>query len=180
VASKPKDPDPGYLAEYDFIREGMRQDQRERQGFLGFTLAASGLVLGLLMDSGQQRSPGEACFLVGLVALVALVAEQLTIRASQGVATAGSYLRVFIEPYVGGLEYQGRNLRFEMKGRVSSSRGFAYAYSAVTIAFVSAWFAAPIDGRTFLQTGFVAVAAAASSYQVGRLVSASRRPQDNI
>jgi hypothetical protein len=25
----------GYLAEFDFIREGMRQDQRERQGFLG-------------------------------------------------------------------------------------------------------------------------------------------------
>jgi hypothetical protein len=77
----------GYLAEFDFIREGMRQDQRERQGFLGFALAASGLVLGLLMRSTPSRSATEACFLVGLAAVVILVAERLTIRASQGVAS---------------------------------------------------------------------------------------------
>jgi hypothetical protein len=132
------------------------------------------------MDSDPQRSATEVCFLVGLVALVTLVAEQLTIRASQGVATAGAYMRVFIEPHVEGLEYQRRNVEFEMKGRVSSSRGFAYAYSAVTAAFVLAWFAAPVDGRTRWQTGLILLGALASAYQVGRLLSASRRPQSNI
>jgi hypothetical protein len=119
----------GYLAEFDFIREGMRQDQRERQGFLGFALAASGLVLGLLMRSTPARSATQACFLVGLAAVVTLVAERLTIRASQGVASAGCYLRVFVEPHTDGLEYQGRNQAFvrKMKGSVSASRGFGYA-----------------------------------------------------
>jgi len=50
-----KDLEAGYLAEFDFVRERMRQDQRERQGFLGFTLAAAGLVLGLLMDADGER-----------------------------------------------------------------------------------------------------------------------------
>jgi hypothetical protein len=36
----------GYLAEFDFIREGMRQDQRERQGFLGFASAQGPLLTG--------------------------------------------------------------------------------------------------------------------------------------
>src|SRR5688572_7414672 len=101
----------------------MRGDQRERHGFLGFTLAASGLVLGLLMNSDAHRSPWQACFLVGLVAVVTLAAEQLTIRASQGVATAGAYLRLFVEPNVEGLAYQRRNVDFNMKRRVSASRG---------------------------------------------------------
>lgn len=83
----------GYLAEFDFIREGMRQDQRERHGFLAFALAGSGLILGLLMRS-SARTAEQTCFLVGLAAIVTIVAQILTIRASQGVASAGAYLRL--------------------------------------------------------------------------------------
>lgn len=97
-----------YLAEYEFVREGVRQDQRERLAFLGFALAACGLILGLLMRSPHGRSATQVWFLVGLAALVALVAERLTIRASNGVLSGGTYIRFFIEPNVRGLRYQGR------------------------------------------------------------------------
>ena len=147
TSPKPLD---GYLAEFDFIHDGMRQDQRERHGFLGFTLAASGLVLGLLMRAKPPLEPPQVFYLVGLVALVACVAERLTLRSSQGVATAGAYLRLFVEPKVDGLRYQCRNQVFlrTLNGNVSSSRGFAIAYLGVTIAFGLAWFIAPIKAGT--------------------------------
>jgi hypothetical protein len=132
VAESRKQSVEGYLAEFQFIHEGMRQDQRERHGFLGFTLAANGLVLGLLIGSDPPLKPLQVFYLVSLVALVTLVAERLTRRASQGVATAGIYLRLFVEPHVEGLRYQRRNTSFLriLKGNVSSSRGFAIAYRA--------------------------------------------------
>jgi hypothetical protein len=168
----------GYLAEYDFIREGMRQDQRERQGFLGFALAASGLILGLLMRSSPPRSPTEACFLVGLTAGVTLVAERLTIRASQGVASGGAYMHLFIEPHVEGLAFQRRNRRFlhTLRGSTSASRGFAFAYFGLTIAFVLAWLAAPVHGgREAWQTGVVGLLATVSLLQAARLLWTSLR-----
>lgn len=55
-----------YLAEYEFVREGVRQDQRERLAFLGFALAAGGLILGLLMRSPQGRSATQVWFLLAL------------------------------------------------------------------------------------------------------------------
>jgi hypothetical protein len=175
VPDSPKAPAAGYLAEYEFIHVGMRQDQRERQGFLAFTLAASGLVLGLLMKANPKLPAEQACFLIGLVAGVTLVAEQLTIRASQGIGTAGAYMRIFIEPHVEGLEYQSRNPHFEMSGNVSSSRGFAWAYVAVTIAFVVAWFVAPVKehDRECWQTLIVVVLALGSLGQIRRLLSAT-------
>src|SRR4051794_8767068 len=92
VAEAPDDTT-GYRAEWEFIREGMRQDQRERHGFLAFTLAANGVILGLLMKSDEPKHLAkEACFLVGYAAIVTLAAEHLTMRASQGVATAGAYI----------------------------------------------------------------------------------------
>jgi len=163
----------GYLAEFDFIREGMRQDQRERQAFLGFALAASGLILGLLMRADPPRSPTQVCFLVGLAAGVTLVAERLTIRASRGVASAGAYLRVFVEPHVEGLEYQGRNPSYikKMRGAASASRGLGLAYVGLTVAFILAWFAAPVDGsREWWQTGAVGFIGAASCSQAFRLI----------
>lgn len=162
-----------YLAEYDFIREGMRQDQRERQGFLGFALAASGLILGLLMRSSPPRSATQACFLVGLAAGVTLVAERLTIRASEGVASAGAYMRLFLEPRVEGLAFQRRNPLYlkQIKGTASASRGFGYAYLALTAAFVLAWLAAPLhDHRQWWQTSVVVLFALASLIQAGRLI----------
>lgn len=150
------DPAPGYAMEYDFIREGMRQDQRERHGFLGFTLAAHGLILGLLMRSTPARTAMDAWFLLSLAAVVTIAAELLTIRASQGVATAGAYLRVFVEPHVGGLGYQRRSRDFALRGRISSSLAFGWAYLLVTIGFVVAWFEARVTGgRTIWETGVI-------------------------
>jgi hypothetical protein len=166
----------GYLAEFDFIREGMRQDQRERQAFLGFSLAASGVILGLLMRASPARTPTQACFLVGLAAIVTIVAEELTIRASQGVASAGAYLRVFVEPHVTGLLYQGRNARYLAKahGRTSASRGFGIAYGALSAAFVLAWFAAPVNGgRELWQTSVVSLLGLYGALRAGGLIRAS-------
>jgi hypothetical protein len=146
----------GYEMEFEFIHTGMRQDQRERQGFLGFTLAANGLILGLLMRTTPERTAKQVWFLVVLAAIVTLVAERLTIRASQGVATAGSYIRTFIEPHFNGLKYQRRNRNFKMKGNVSSSHGFAFAYLLVTVGVLSTWFLVPPPdkgGHTWPETG---------------------------
>jgi len=167
----------GYLKEFDFIREGMRQDQRERQGFLGFALAASGLILGLLMRSPPTRSPTEVCFLVGLAAIVTIVAEKLTIRASLGVASAGIYLRLFVEPHVQGLDFQRRHALYvsSAKGSVSASRGFGIAYAVLSVAFVLAWFAAPIEhgGRQWWQTTVIVILGLYSLYQAGELIRRS-------
>jgi hypothetical protein len=59
------DPIAGYLTEHDFIGEHIRHSQRGRHGFLAFSLAATGLLLGLLMRSTPPRSPTEAYFLPG-------------------------------------------------------------------------------------------------------------------
>jgi len=48
------------LAEFEFLREGMRQDQRERLAFLGFALAASSTVLGLLRACRASRGCGAS------------------------------------------------------------------------------------------------------------------------
>lgn len=71
-----------YLAEFEFIREGLRQDQRERQVFLGFALTAGGIVLGLLVRPGSNPSAGQALFLIGIVGAITVVAEILTSRSS--------------------------------------------------------------------------------------------------
>jgi hypothetical protein len=111
------------LAEFEFIREGLRQDQRERQVFLGLALAASGTVLGLLVRPGTVPSAHQALVLVVIAAAVTIVAEVLTMRATLGVASAGVYLRIFVEPYVDGLAFQSRNRGFldNMDSRISAS-----------------------------------------------------------
>jgi predicted kinase len=50
----------------------------------------------------------------------------------------------------------------------------------VTAAFVLAWFAAPVQGRTSWQTGLVGLGALASTWQILRLWLASRRPQHQV
>jgi hypothetical protein len=172
-----------YLAEYEFIREGMRQDQRERHGFLGFALAASGLILGLIMRSEPQRTASQVCFLVCLAAIVILVAERLTIRASQGVASGGAYMRLAIEPNVPGLEFQARNREFIAKvgGVVSASQGFALAYLTLTAAFVAAWVVAPVTGdRTFWHSAVIGVLALVSAKQSLRLLRSSSIEWSNV
>jgi hypothetical protein len=144
----------GLLAEFDFIREGMRQDQRERLVFLGFALASSGAVLGLLVRDHQHLPSGAQAFVLILVALaIAIVAEVMTIRATIGVASAGHYIREFIEPRAAGLRFQERNRHFLdelkaprprmgrlMRSSVSASWGLAIAYGVLTVALAVAWF----------------------------------------
>lgn len=151
----------GYRLEFEFVREGMRQDQRERQTFLGFALAANGAVLGLLVRPIKEgRSPGQALFLIAIGAAITIVAEVLTMRATLGVASAGVYLRKFIEPHVPGLAFQARNRLFldRVGARISSSWGFAVAYGMLTTAFLVSWFTVDIStARTPLQTALVAL-----------------------
>jgi hypothetical protein len=163
----------GYLAEYNYIRETMRQDQRERQGFLAFSLAASGLILGLLMRSTPPRSATEVCFLVGMAAGVLLVAEQMTLRAAHAISSGGTYIGLFIEPHVEGLDFQRRYPLFveRAKGSTSASRSFAFAYCTLTTAFILAWLAAPVhDERQWWQTVLVATLGIASLTQVWKLM----------
>jgi hypothetical protein len=144
------------LAEFDFIREGMRQDQRERLAFLGFVLAATTAVLGLLVrDSKHLPSSEQAFVLIGIALLVALVGELLTIRATVGVANAGHYIRLFIEQKVPELRFQTRNSQFVselregqdnrgwrglMRASVSASSGLAIAYAVLTAGLLVVWF----------------------------------------
>ncbi len=149
----------GYLAEYEFIREGLRQDQRERQVFLGLALAAGAVVLGLVVRPKEVPTPAEALFLIGIGMSITIVAQLLTIRATVGVASAGVYLREFVEPNVPGLRFQKRNRQFlerlssDRSGRrgldfmgaaVSSSWGLAIAYGLLAGGFVLAWFTVDI------------------------------------
>ncbi|HEU4720312.1 MAG TPA: hypothetical protein VFS59_03035 [Gemmatimonadaceae bacterium] len=143
------------LAEYGFLCEAIRQSQRERVGFLGFALAASGLILGLLMKAAPARTPAQACFLVALAAMVTIVAERLTIRASNGVASSATYVRLFLEPALPGLRYQQRHDAYKRQPErsVGAARGFGIAYVALTAAFAAAWVAAPTHGgRAWWQT----------------------------
>jgi hypothetical protein len=146
----------GLLAEFEFIREGLRQDQRERQVFLGFALAASGTVLGLLVRPGTVPSPNQVLVFVLIAGAVTIVAEVLTIRATLGVASAGVYLRIFVEPYVDGLAFQSRNRRFldNMDSRISASWGFAVAYLMLSFALALAWFSVHLSSpRGVWQSG---------------------------
>jgi len=154
-----------YLAEFEFIREGLRQDQRERQVFLGFALTAGGVVLGLLVRPGSTPSAGQALFLIGIVGAITVVAEVLTIRATMGVASAGLYLRDFIEPKVPELKFQKRNREFleHMDHRVSASWGLAIAYGTLTAGLPLAWFTIHLSSaRSPLQTVVVLLVAAVS------------------
>jgi hypothetical protein len=163
----------GYLAEFEFIREGMRQDQRERHGFLGFTLATNGLVLGLVIREEPPYAATEVCVLLCVTMVVTLIAERMTRRASLGVASAGAYIRLFIEPHVSGLAYQGRNPDYIkiIRNAGSASRAFGLAYFAVTLVGVLAWLALPVEGpREGWQSAVLAVVAGLSFIQVAQLV----------
>lgn len=174
------------LAEFEFLREGMRQDQRERLVFLGFALAASSTVLGLIAhNSAHPLSSSQAFVLVVIALSIAVVAEVLTIRATTGVASAGHYLREFIEPNTsGGLQFQTRNrqfldrlqegnpgerrpkrlVRFVMRASVSGSWGLAVAYVILTAGLLAAWFIADISGSRWGWRGGTVVFGASVSF----------------
>jgi hypothetical protein len=73
---------------------------------------------------------------------------------------------------VEGLDYHRRNDLFlrKARGTATAGRGFAFAYFALTAAFVLTWLAAPLQGgRQWWQTFLVGLLAVASLFQVGRL-----------
>jgi hypothetical protein len=165
MSTEGRRPIDGLLAEFEFMREGLRQDQRERQVFLGFALAASGTLLGLLVRPATFPSANQALIFVVIAAAVTIVAEVLTMRATLGVASAGVYLRIFVEPYVDGLAFQGRNRRFleNMDSRISASWGFAIAYLMLTFALALTWFSAHLSSpRGVWQSAIVLLAAVVS------------------
>jgi hypothetical protein len=162
----------GYLAEHYQLGEYIRHTRRERDGYLAFSLAGSGLVLGLLMRSRPPRSCTEACFLVGLAAGVALVAERMTIRATRGLGNVIPYLRIFVEPEIEGLGFNGRyaSFRRDVRHQASTAGGLSFAYLGLTAAFLLAWFAAPVeDGRQWWQTAVVGALTVASLVQIANL-----------
>lgn len=167
----------GYLAEYRYLGTYVHQTLRERHGFLALSLAGSGFILGLLMRSTPTKSPGEACFLVALAASVTLVAERMTIRATQGIANILAYFRLFLEPQVPGLGFYVRYASFRgktplsgVRRRVSGARDLVYAYLTLTAAFLLAWLAAPVQGhRQWWQTALVGALGAISLVQTVHL-----------
>ena len=174
------------LAEFEFLREGMRQDQRERLAFLGFALAASSTVLGLLArDSTKPLSSSHAFVLIVIALSIAIVAEVLTIRATTSVASAGHYLREFVEPNTsGGLQFQTRHrqflerlqegspegrspkrlVRFVMRASVSGSWGLAVAYFILTAGILTAWFIVDISGSRWGWRGGTVIFGACVSF----------------
>jgi hypothetical protein len=173
VIESAKDSIAGYLVEYETLAEAIRQTQRELNSFLALSLAASGLILGLLMRTTTPRSPAEACFLISLAAGVTLVAERMTIRGTQKVRSIREYLRIFVEPYVDGLDYHRRTALFltTVRARARGGHTITFAYAGLTAAFVLAWLAAPVEsGRQWWHTCLVGVLGAASLVQVGQLI----------
>jgi membrane protein YdbS with pleckstrin-like domain len=155
------------LAEFNFLHEGLRQDQRDRRVFLGFALAANAAVLGLLMRPDANPSATQALFLVGIVAILTIVAELMTVRATLGVVSTGVYLRKFVEPEVPGLQFQTMNQEYlrHMDQRVGASWGFAIAYSGLTAGFVLAWLVVDVD-KCWWQHALVALATGISVRQI--------------
>jgi hypothetical protein len=166
------------LADFEFVREGLRQDQRERHGFLAFALAACGTILGLLVRPASTPSSDQALVLLLIAASITIVAEVLTIRATLGVASAGVYLRMFVESPDSGLKFQTRNRRFlrHMDSRISASWGFAVAYLMLTGALAFAWFTIPLHSpRGVFRSGAVIAIVLISTGLTAALSWSSRR-----
>lgn len=149
------------LAEFAFITDGMRQDQRERLAVLGFALAASSAVLGLLVrQTTKPPSSTQGFILLGIAVAITLVAELMTIRATIGVASGGHYLRLFIESEVPELRFQTRRPHFLaalgaqtakrlprslLRSSVHAASGFAIAYGVLTVGLEIAWFSVDLS-----------------------------------
>jgi hypothetical protein len=153
-------PTEALLAEFAFITDGIRQDQRERLAILGFTLAANSAILGLLAHQATNRlSASQALILLGIALAIIFVADVMTIRATIGVASAGHYLRLFVEPKVPGLYFQTRHPRFlealRWQGRfvpgtfirssVHTASGLAVAYGVLAAGLVGTWFSVDVS-----------------------------------
>jgi hypothetical protein len=128
----------GLLAEFAFVTDGMRQNQRERQTYLAFTLAATGVLLGILLGDDSQQTSSAYFFVVALAGVVVVTAEVLTIRSTRGVTSHAAYIRYFIEERVPDLRLQNRMAEFP-KRPVGTARGLGFVYLALAAALPFAW-----------------------------------------
>lgn len=136
------EPQEGRLAELAFLQEGLRQNQRERQVFLGFAITATATLLGLLLHGHPDPSRSESFILVALTGLIIVVAEFLTIRSTIGVRSGAAYIRLFIEPHIPGTGYETRLATFAKKSPrlTGAALGLGVAYAALASAPPYAWF----------------------------------------
>jgi hypothetical protein len=86
---------PGLLAEVEYIHEGLRQNQRERQVCLGFAIAATAALIGFLLQ-GEELDGSASFLIVAVIGLVIFGAEVLTVRSTIGVGSAAAYKRLFL------------------------------------------------------------------------------------
>jgi hypothetical protein len=170
-------PSTGYLAEYNYLGTYVHQSIRERQRLLAFSLAANGLILGLLIRSSTPKTASQACFLVALGAGVTLAAELMTIRATQSIANITAYLRLFIEPHVEGLSFYTRYEQFRegrpfrgIRRKAHGAYDFVCAYLVLTAVYIPTWLLAPVQQQgKFWETAIIIALSVASLLQVIRL-----------
>jgi hypothetical protein len=109
------EPSDGVLQEYERLCNDFLQYKRDRLFVLGFTFTAAGAVIGIV---AQERVPEQTSIttaslslIVGLLSfslLVVLAALVLTARYTEAIERLASYMRVFIEPEVRGLNWETR------------------------------------------------------------------------
>jgi hypothetical protein len=133
----------GLHAEWRDARDGIRHAQRERQAFLGFAIAAQASLLGLLIHSTTKLSASGNFLIVGLACAALIGAEWLTIRSTLGILTTASYIRLFLEPQMPGVRYEGRirSVPVNRRPRLSGGTlGLGVVYLTLTAAPPLAWF----------------------------------------
>ena len=140
--------DPGLLEEYRQLKQEIFNAQAIRYTILGFTVAATGTILGLIakeLASPEATRTFAAVFVsFGLGLLIA--AQLLTIHFSHWIIIAARYIREFIERRVPGIQWETRMLRLrkEEKGqilRASRPLGGYYCFLAVAV-----YIMAPLSG----------------------------------
>lgn len=116
------------MADLEFVRDGLRTDQRDRAVYIGFAVAATigfGSML-LRTDFDRSSQPAVVCASLAVIILTTLA---LTIRATWDAMRAGAYIRVLIEPRFPGLRHASDDLAFNSDKRFTfwiTGSGFAY------------------------------------------------------
>lgn len=105
----------GLLEEYRSLRDEIHAAQGRRIQTLSFTIGAFGVILTLITNTvlGSGITSPEARFVIaigGSITLYGIVIPSLIMNLSvqQTIQVIGSYIRVFIEPEVPGLNWENR------------------------------------------------------------------------
>ncbi len=150
------------MAELAFVQDGLRHNQRERQAFLAFAIAATVGVFGLLLRGARPLSPTQSLVLIAALAIAIIAAEILTIHGTRGVISASAYIELFLEHQIPGTAFQRRQRRFDKlyaddrerrirsflrrdrdpqpsRARVGAAFGFSIAYCLLATSPIVAW-----------------------------------------